>query len=210
MHAPVVLQHYLVSMGSGNHTGAKMIDIAAYVAKYRRGAALVDYLKNNRGGNSEDFASEIFLGASDEDNFDKRTLVMGKNSLHEACQRITQRLTNEPALVSRFKVYQNFMDGDSSFLNANFPKKTLLGRHAMVLIGYRKCVTHGIVFLLQNWWKGRHFIEVSASYLAACDATVIFVKTELTDIPTDFPVIRSVYAETTVDCGETYDDMCST
>lgn len=66
------------------------------------------------------------------------------------------------------------MTGGTSFRDCNGIKSSvdedILSRHAMLLIGYRYATPGNasteVVFLLQNWWECRYFIEVSASYLS--------------------------------------------
>ncbi len=78
-----------------------MIDVAKYVARYRTGDPLLYYLKNNRGGNSEDFAYEIFMGNKDRKNFDKESFSLESKMLNEKCIQIISKLQITPALVSR-------------------------------------------------------------------------------------------------------------
>jgi ABC-type Fe3+-hydroxamate transport system substrate-binding protein len=47
------------------------------------------------------------------------------------------------------------------------------------------------VFLLQNWWKTKPFVEVSAEYLALCKADIIFITKKPDVIPTGLPVAHS-------------------
>jgi hypothetical protein len=203
MHAPVLLQHYLVSIAAGSPKAAFMIDIARYIDKYRKHDTLLQYLKDDRCGNSEDFLREIFASST----FKKKSYNM--DTLNDSLDEFLCKLKIYPALVSRFYVDENFINpvSGTSFLSAsqfNYDKRK--GRHAMVLIGYRRHKNE-LIFLLQNWWKGRFFIEVSQSYLTACEATITFVESDMIKIPDYFPVVRSIYAETSADCGETYDEI---
>jgi hypothetical protein len=69
--------------------------------------------------------------------------------------------------------------------------------HAMVLVGHRRSDGKD-VYLLQNWWEDKQFVEVSAEYLEACRATVTFVETPQTAIPEEFPATFAEFAETEV------------
>lgn len=42
---------------------------------------------------------------------------------------------------------------------------------------------YGYMFLLQNWWSGMEFVEVSAQYLAQCKNPVVFVTKKPKTIP---------------------------
>lgn len=73
----------------------------------------------------------------------------------------------------------------------------------MVLIGARKSNDNNF-FLLQNWWDGRYFIEVSGEYMYHCHAKIIFVNKAITrklDL-TSF-LCQALFAETDADASET-------
>jgi hypothetical protein len=76
-------------------------------------------------------------------------------------------------------------------------------RHAMVLVGV--CVspeTRQRVFLLQNWWRRKQFVECSQGYLEACGARAIFVM-DGSGISANIPYMDCIYAEAAdIDRGE--------
>ena len=77
--------------------------------------------------------------------------------------------------------------------------------HSMVLIGARKTTSGDYFFLLQNWWEGRYFIEVSGEYLHHCQAEITFVKKAITrkrELAT--LLCDALYAETSADASETF------
>jgi len=101
-----------------------------------------------------------------------------------------------PALVARFKVYDDFLNAaaPSSFDGA--PTGNFVGHHAMVMIGARQDTASGKRwFLLQNWWKHSQFVEVSETYLKACCSVVRFVETPQKRIPKEFPTQSHLIAE---------------
>lgn len=207
MHAPVVLQHYLVSIHRGTSGERKMIDVAKYIHLNWKGSALLKYLKEDSGGSSMSFLEEInyHVRGFDTANY---TIPPTESRLFEStCTELMERLAFKPALVSNFRVDHQFHHGGTSFLTGSVNTAELSGHHAMVLIGCRACPVHGYVFLLQNWWKGRYFIEVSASYLASSKATISFVTQEIEYIPDCFPVVHSSFVETAVDVGERLDEL---
>ena len=66
----------------------------------------------------------------------------------------------------------------------------------MVLIGCRTDEASGRkLYLLQNWWKNKQFVEVDAEYLKQCGVTMYFVETPQTCIPDIFPTTAAKYAE---------------
>jgi hypothetical protein len=100
--------------------------------------------------------------------------------------------------VSLFVVHEDFTNIAQLSYDGK-PQGEKVGRHAMVLIGAREEVipSKGVKrwFLLQNWWSKKQFVEVSDEYLEACEATVYFVKTRQTEIPSNFPIQHQSFAE---------------
>ena len=85
------------------------------------------------------------------------------------------------------------------------PCLSALGLHSMVLIGARKSSEGKYFFLLQNWWEGKFFIEVSGEYISHCNAEIIFVNIPITRKAefADF-LSEALYAETSVDSPEIF------
>jgi hypothetical protein len=77
--------------------------------------------------------------------------------------------TYGPGLVSNFHVHEDFYDSEVSSHRGS-PIGALKGRHSMVLIGHRLEGDNDI-YLLQNWWKSKQFVEVDHNYLKRCNAT---------------------------------------
>lgn len=97
----------------------------------------------------------------------------------DACERILGRVKSQPALVSGFRVFKAFqMSDEVSFVGS--PDKKFEGHYAMVLFGVRRTAAGEYFFLLQNWWKDRHFIEVSAEYMHYCGAIITFGSKAIT------------------------------
>jgi hypothetical protein len=76
--------------------------------------------------------------------------------------------TYGPALVSGFRVHLDFMDASVHF-HHGLPDttKNAIGGHAMVLVGIRVDEAGKVYYLLQNWWPGKQFVEVSKEYMLA-------------------------------------------
>ena len=66
----------------------------------------------------------------------------------------------------------------------------------------RKTMAGEYYFLLQNWWRGRYFIEVSYDYLSICRPEVTFVNKKLTQISSN---VEFISLETSL---ETMADKC--
>lgn len=192
MHAPVVLQHYLVAMQHPTSVTG-MIDVANYINQCWTGEQLQNFLLHNSGGDSRQFLREITQQPSLE-----LDMIMLR-SIPQDCWHIVQQLNHMPALVSAFVVEERFLKSREVYFEGSL-EKTRVGQHAMVLIGWRFDVQlQEHCFVLQNWWDHRYFIEVTASYLKQTGAIVSFVKDPLTSIPDSFPITTQRYVETTMD-----------
>ena len=123
----------------------------------------------------------------------------------QVCEEILQNVSLKPALVSTFKVYDDFLE--SKEVSFSGKPKTNTKRpqmHSMVLIGARKSATGEYFFLLQNWWEGRYFIEFSGEYMSHCDPKITFVTKAITrKLELSTYVCDALYAETSADAAET-------
>jgi hypothetical protein len=124
----------------------------------------------------------------------------------DVCSKILEELRQYPALVSNFKVSQDFLKGGLSFTQPYYLGKDFVGFHAMLLVGGR--VKDGkYFFLLQNWWENRSFIEVSAEYMYSAEATISFVEQEIIEIPSNIQCTDSPYAKTATDAPERHNEL---
>jgi hypothetical protein len=200
MHAPVVLQHYLLSINN-IRSEIELIDIPRYLASQKE--LLYKYLKFALSGSSENFLREIYAG---DPSFKTNTYTLNPSDYHEILKHFLWRLQHQPALVSRFQVDQNFQNSQkTSFLDPTDFNGSSIGSHSMVLIGYRLVTGKDgdeVIFLLQNWWEDRYFIEVSASYFAECGGSITLVTSCSDCIPRSFPKTDAEYAETSTDSRE--------
>jgi hypothetical protein len=100
-----------------------------------------------------------------------------------------------PALVTHFVVHEDFED-TTVHRHHGRPVGETKGMHCMVLIGCRTDEASGRkLYLLQNWWESKQFVEVDAEYLEQCGVTVFFVETPQTCIPDVFPTTVATYVE---------------
>ena len=189
--APIVLQHYLVTCGSGG-TEHQMINAGKFIAEEFTARQILDHLTKEDGGSSQRFAQQIMgLRPSELKIFLPTTEVLAATLKKYGV-----------GLVSYMLADSNFNDGTDkcSYLDDDF--KDNGGGHAMVVVGHR---THEgrHIFLLQNWWRNKQLIEVSAEYMEKSQAQVHFVTKNLEHIPKTFPTIEASYAVTSVDKSAT-------
>ena len=209
LHSTVITEHYLTAIHTKGSISSTY-DISKYAAHTLSGDRLADFLLRDKGGSSLSMLHELCgLDATDTDHYtvpNPKTLPLG---YEEACAQIFERVAAAPALISHFQVYPDFLETDKvSFTGTPTPRDSPGSEpmyHSMVLIGARKTQAGEYFFLLQNWWEGRYFIEVSGEYLSCCGAMIVFVnkpfgrRPELSALLCD-----AMYAETSVDAAEKY------
>jgi hypothetical protein len=158
-----------------------MIDISKLIRDTFSARGLEKHIFDDEGGNSLDMLTSIL----EEDSV-----------IASANRPYPEQLKNYgPGLVSLFCVRDEFVDR-SVHKHHGKPKGKIHGRHGMVMIGSATDPTTGkSVYLLQNFWKQKQFIEVDEDYLEYSGAKIHFVKTAQTKIPDTFAVDMEVYAE---------------
>ncbi len=186
MHAPVVLQSYLISWNLRNAESSReceMLDMRRYILENFSSKQRYNHIVTDEGGNSHDYLQKILIPGS------KFFHVLSTDVINAA---LIQQYG--PALIYQFQVYEDFKEpGRLSYLEE--PTGECAGRHSMVLIGVREEGSRK-VFLLQNWWRRKQFVEVSDAYLSACDARIAFVRTPQTGLSDLLQSRYTLYAET--------------
>ena len=196
MHAPAVVQHNLVTVHSGGEHH-EMLNVAKYIVKFFSADMIFAHVVKDTGASSDTFLKNI-MGLKWGDTA-ARTIIAEYEA--ESAERVAKALkTSGVGLVSEFDVEPAFQGKQVSF-TANALRGEVVGLHAMTLVGHRENDGQHL-FLLQNWWKEKQFIEVSAEYLAAADARIAFVKKEVTEIPKEFPTNDNVFCMETEDLAE--------
>ena len=182
IHAPDVLQHYLVSMNSQKEVG--MVDISKLIRETFTSAELEAHIFNDCGGSSLVMLKRILEKGS-------RHIKIGSTFPEILCDSLE---TYGPGLVSGFEVYEDFLN-NNVHCHAGIPVGEVVGLHSMVLIGFRVDSAGETYFLLQNWWKRKQFVEVDEEYFDYSDSTVYFVRTPQMAIPNEFDTNMGLYLE---------------
>jgi hypothetical protein len=163
MNAPVVMQHYLVTMQRNDHV--PMLDMGLYLCQVMNSDDLFMRIWDNRGGDSKAFLEHILIQEPEP--------VFSSHNCEDDLASLMDRYG--PGLVQGFKVEDEFCNSIQwQHLGARGGPST--GLHAMVLVGHRKEGDDNR-YLLQNWWKSKPFVEVDAKYLKTCGAIIHFVET---------------------------------
>ena len=201
-HAPAVLQHNLVTLHSGGeHT--EMLNVAKFIVKFFEADKIYDHVVHNEGSPSEAFLEKITqLEPWSRDLESHFFCKWDDDSLSQQMAQIVAKKLEEygTGLVAEFKVEPAFRDSEHVSFKGE-ARQEPIGLHAMTLVGHRKERGQHL-FLLQNWWRSRQFIEVSADYLAAARAVVTFMKKDVTEIPKEFPTDDNVFCMEAEDLAE--------
>jgi len=226
MHAVAVFQHYLWCLRTkpegDNH---EMLDISWYIREKFPNDKLKNFITKGGGGSAVEFYCEV-TGA-ELDVMRGETIHLQKKSADEATfQRRMDEIcdlfknTNEPALVSEFKIERDFktpnkfvyddeVDQQAYYDYGLECKKPHGGRvlHSMVMLGLKKEPSGKVWFLLQNFWASKYLVLASGEYLASCGAVVTFAPKSVTvDLKENFTVIDAHYMETEV--GPEEEEYC--
>ena len=189
-HAGAVVQHVVVALNSGG-TEHGMLNVAKYFVQFCDNFSVCRHVVDNVGGSSLRFMRDI-MG-----------LKMGDVARKGICSSILDVADHLRqygiGLVSSFRVEPAFLQDGTSY-HGTVTKRDV-GRHAMAVVGHREeGGTHH--FLLQNWWAGKQFVEVSEEYLDSSGASVSFVTAPVCEIHAKYPTVSGAYAMEMEDLGE--------
>jgi hypothetical protein len=203
MHAPTVVLHYAIwntklKSDPAAESDHGMLDMAAEIALHFSRERLGAHIFHGAGNYSADFLKGILHSGSE---------VLARYP-REPVQELMECLREYgPAVVSNFGVHEDFLDKAVRHHHGLPDTTKFHGKHAMVLVGIRVNDSGKVFYLLQNWWKGKQFVEVSREYMVALRASFHFVVTPQKSVSTDrhrFHSGRMRYAETeaTIDLPE--------
>ena len=177
IHAPNVLQHYLVSLHQ--KTPAGMVDILRLIRDTFTAEELEAHIFRNDGQSSSSML--------------KRILEPGSKIISTHLNFVEQNLKEfGPLLVSGFSVFPDFQQPSS--VHHGLPEGTRKGSHAMIIIGVRKTAERDF-YLLQNWWRNQPFVEVDKQYMIECEPSCWYVPTPQERIPDRLPQYQERWAE---------------
>jgi hypothetical protein len=188
IHAPGVLQGYLVQKGTKSFLG--MIDLTKFIRDCAEDEFLASLVLTDDGGMSVGLLETLLHGTPCFLSFRLRDPETNQEK-EDASKKICESFKNHgPALISECNLDQQFRDFQQVVGNVNDPfdlyeipsfddyiPSSESGKHAMVLVGYREN-GDGCTFLLQNWWRDMQFCEVSVDYLMKSKAKFTFCSTE--------------------------------
>ena len=189
-HAGAVVQYVVVALNTGD-TEHGMLNVAKYIVQFYEDYSVFRHVVDNVGGSSFDFMCEI-MGLK---KGSVATMGAG-SSILDVADHIRQYGIG---LVSSFRVEPAFLQDGTSYHGTLTERE--VGRHAMAVVGHREeGGTHH--FLLQNWWAGKQFVEVSEEYLSSSGTSVSFVTAPVCQIPAKYPTVSGAHAMEMEDLGE--------
>jgi hypothetical protein len=187
IHAPVVLQHYLVALA--NKGAMPTVDIPRWI---RRHAApeLLEGLIFGNGVLAGQVMQAILLPNS----------VIPPRQFNSIPSTLVQY---GPLLLPLWRVTKTFFDtnkwqhlgADPDGLNPCNPG------HAMLVVGFRTSKTGAPTrLLLQNWWHDKQFVEVDEAYYNSClGSLAVCVETPQPSIPKKFDTTQAMFSVSAVD-----------
>jgi hypothetical protein len=187
MHAAAVLQHYAIAKAKRDRNANAtlnhdMIDLVEHIRTNFSTTQLENYLfGTGGGGRAAEFLSSILQPDS----------VVG----YDIALNDVDNLKNYgPLLVYGFHVYDDFRNISQHHHYGRPQGSQSDGTHAMVLVGHR--YQNGkSMFLLQNWWHQKQFVEVDIEYLRRCKANFAFVETRQEEIREQLVTSTGTYFE---------------
>lgn len=188
IHAPVVLQHYVVAMNTDVKSEVGVMDMAMFLRRYANSQDLWYHVDENRGGNSFEFLRTILQEPP------KDAVALLDCSARDGKGIMANLHKYGPALVSNFRVHADFRDKDTT-THRGSPRGEFKGLHAMLLVGYRHEEDLKILYLLQNSWGDKPFVVVDAEYLRQCYPSLWFVKEPQSGISARFDISFASSAE---------------
>jgi hypothetical protein len=154
MHAPIVLQHYLVQMRRTDRVG--MLDMGVYLRQHVSAERLQALVWTDAGADSASFLDQILLPGSK---------VRWASS--NGADWLSEMRECGPLLVSGMDIEPSFKE-EGTLVHTGEKKGPILGKHAMVLVGHRREGNEDR-FLIQNWWKRKvRVICFSRFFLMCC------------------------------------------
>lgn len=199
--APAVFIHYLACIFCAGDF-EDCLDVAHFEANLRGNELVMDIwslfkIKSN-GGSSIHFLEQIAQGVdsvtNDPINIDHRDFDHCEDFYKpEVAEAVFRAVETQPVLLYEMKIYEGFHcstrrsydynPSPRNIVGGETPEKKL-GLHSLLIIGGRRVAIFGesnkfkYYFLLQNWWSGQPFVEVSAMYLFNCGAKALIMRTD--------------------------------
>jgi hypothetical protein len=161
MHAPVIMQHYLITKYSKSKREPAIFDIVKYIRESFDRPQLFEHIFEDEGMPSYCFLRIIL---------DPKivTTIVDLDSIDAAYLR-----RSGPVLLSEFYICDDFAhdgrlvyDHPTRNVDTDEDADGCIRSHAMLIIGVR-AEGSSRRFLVQNWWRHYQFLEMSMEYLHA-------------------------------------------
>ncbi len=192
MIAPIVLMHYMISINS-NGAYTQTLDTSKYTNYIKKGEQLEEFLEralHNKASNEFSYTMMKEMMKIEDSDISKIGEISDYGPI------LLKKLAHYPAIISAFTVYNQFLDEPRIYkYHHKLPGEVVHGYHSLLLIGARRDAISGEYFyLLQNFWEGKYFVEVSGKYLDSVKpAIVMFVTKKISNYPPEYADLTNNY-----------------
>jgi hypothetical protein len=179
------------------------VDVSTYILHSFSHQKFFDRIMLNKGGQ----AFEVFEDLSEHDGVHINRKGHSCSLTKENC--FTYLRNHGAALLSEFHVDEDFrLVNKFSFtgsVKVDLEKTTW---HAMVLVGVREDKSGQCWLLVQNWWEGKQFVEMTLEYLKSSNAVLHFSLKEHTKVcePFNASMTHCLFTEADIDDGGDVED----
>jgi hypothetical protein len=182
----------------------RKVDVATYIRYAFSPKRLYDRIVRNKGGN----AIDVFEDLSEHPRSKYEEIPAYKDNI--TIEDYFQCLGIYGAgLVTKFHVDSEFRNSSNFTHTGSVDLDTSKATgHAMVLVGVREDKSGQGWLLLQNWWEGRQFLEMTLEYMKSSNAVLFFTQSKHTKVrePLDASSTNHLYTEVDFDDGGDEDD----
>lgn len=196
LHAPIVALHYLLNMTGVVHR--ETLDITSFGRKHIGDGGTSRYIFSDSGGNTKSILLQVLQPGEGADKAEllSRAYDFGsKSDIGPELRRLLKLYG--PGVVTSFRLETGLRAPQTSYVGAH--TTTLLGLHALVLVGVRfDAVSCKHFMILQNSWASLPFFEVDEDYWYASEAVVSFVTTKQTKLRPGFVTNDLCVAESAI------------
>lgn len=191
MIAPVVLMHFMISINS-NGAYTQTLDISKYTNYIKKGEQLEEFIEEALRNKAGEFSYAVMKEMMQLEDSD----ISKIGEISDYGPILLKKLAHYPAIISAFTVYSQFLDEPRIYkYHHKLPGEMVRGYHSLLLVGARRDLTSGeYYYLLQNFWEGKYFIEVSGEYLDSVKpAIVMFVTKKISNYPPEYADLTNNY-----------------
>jgi hypothetical protein len=169
------------------------VDVSSYIRDAFSPQQLYDRIMRDKGGQAIDVFHYL------KEHARARTVTHHNIDLEGSFEYLAKY---GAGLVTKFHVDDEFRDSDEcSFTGSVEVDTSKTSGHAMVLVGVREDKSGQCWLLLQKWWEGKQFVEMTLEYLRSSNAVLYFTADRHTKScePLNVSTTDHLYTEADID-----------